>query len=372
MKQTTIRSIWALYVANAREFLRDRTTMFLVFLLPLALAVFFGSIFGGNEGFTLQLGVVDEDGAAHADGRGLGRKLVAGMEGQEMLGVRVGTRVEMLEALNKGEVSVVIVVPAGATAALSAAEPVEVEVLYDPLRPISGGTGLGFVRTYLGEFNLGLSGAPRLLTMEETSVQTRALRAIDFHLSGLLGVAMVWKGLFGTTAKVGQLRERQVLRRLCLTPLAPVTFLAGQIAWSLTVGLLQAALFLGVGCIAYGVRIAGSWALLLAAVVLGSLVSTGLGYCLASVFTSAEAGAVAIQILNLPMIMLSGSLFTVETLPAYFRPLVAIMPLTYLSDALRQTMVGASALYPLWVDFAVLGGWLLGLTVVTVACWRWE
>lgn len=35
---------------------------------------------------------------------------------------------------------------------------------------------------------------------------------------------------------------------------------------------------------------------------------------------------------------------------------VALMPLTYLTDALRQIMVGASSLHPLWLDFAVLGG----------------
>jgi ABC-2 type transport system permease protein len=211
-----------------------------------------------------------------------------------------------------------------------------------------------------------------LLGIEETSVQTRPLRAIDLHLTGFLAVSMLWKGLFSTTAKVGQLREKQVLRRLKLTPLAPITFLAGHVLWSLTVGLLQAALFLLVGYVAFGVRVAGSWALLAAMVVLGSLVSTGLGYTLATVFTSAEAGAVAIQILNMPMMMLSGSLFPIETLPAYFRPLATVLPLTNLNDGLRQLMVGASPFYPLWVNFAVLGGWLGVFVGLTVRFWRWE
>lgn len=269
MKERLLRWVgrwWVLYLANAREFLRDRITLFLVVLLPVALAVFFGTIFGGNESFT-QVGVVD---------------------------------------------------------------------------------------------------------MGEKSVQTRPLRAIDFHLAGFLGISMIWKGLFSTTASVGRLREKQVLRRLCLTPLAPMSFLGGHVAWSLTVGLMQAAVFLLVGCIAFGVRVAGSWALLVAMVVLGSLVSTGMGYCLASLFTSAEAGAVAIQIINFPLMMLSGSLFSTEMLPAYFKPLVAIMPLTYLSDGLRQLVVGASPMYPLWVDYAVLGGWLLLFMGMTIKFWRWE
>ena len=100
--------------------------------------------------------------------------------------------------------------------------------------------------------------------------------------------------------------------------------------------------------------------------------TAGMGYCLVSLCTSAEAGAVAIQIVNLPMMMLSGSMFSIEMLPDYFRPLTALMPLTYMSDALRQLMVGASPMYPLWVDFAVLGGWVLLFLVVTIKFWRWE
>jgi ABC-2 type transport system permease protein len=358
--------LWALYLANAREFLRDRITTFLVLLLPVALAVFFGLIFGGGGDFTLQVGVVDADRGA------LGEQIIAGLEGQETLSLRLGTRSELLDALNKGEVSIVLVLPADATGALADGEPARVQVLYDPGRALSGGAGLSFVRTYLAEINLALSGSPRLLVLEEQSVQTRPLRAIDLHLSGFLGISMVWKGLFGTTARVGQLRQSQVLRRLRLTPLAPITFFAAHVAWSLTVGLLQAALFLSVGYLAFGVRIAGSWALLLTTVVLGSLVSTGLGYCIISLARSAEAAAVVIQIINFPMMMLSGSMFSLETLPAYFRPLAMLMPLTYLNDALRQTMVGAPPLYPLWVDLVVLGGWLLAFLAITIRFWRWE
>ncbi|MCJ7551438.1 MAG: ABC transporter permease [Anaerolineae bacterium] len=360
------RRMWALYLTNAREFSRDRSTVFLVMLLPVAMAVFFGLIFSGSDAFRLQLGVVDEDQGS------FGESLLLGLGEQDILDVHLGTREEMLAALTSGEISVVAMLPVGMTGAIAAGEITSIEVLYDPASPLSSGAGLGFIRTYLDEVNLTLSDAPRLLVMEEKSVQTRPVRAIDFHLAGFLGISMVWKGLFSTTANVGRLRQRQILRRLCLTPLAPINFIAAHVAWSLTVGLLQTALFLLVGYAAFGVIVVGSWALLLALVILGSLVATGLGYCVVSLCTSAEAGAVAIQLINLPMMMLSGSMFSTEMLPAYFKPLVAILPLTYLSDGLRQIMIGASPMFPLWVDFAVLGGWLLVFLILSVRFWRWE
>jgi ABC-2 type transport system permease protein len=362
-------TVGALYLANAREFLRDRLAMFLVLLLPVAFAVFFGLIFSGGGGFTLQLGVVDEDGGP------AGAQFLASLEtaeAEKMLGLHSGTRAEMLEALNKGEVSVVVVLPQDLTTAVGAGEPATVEVWYDPARSMSAGVGLGLVRTLLNEYNLALSSSPRLLVMEERSVQTHPLRAIDFHVPGLLGISLLWLGLFGTALPLVQQREGQVLRRLSVTPLTPAALLAAQVAWRVTVALLQAALFLLVGYIGFGVTVAGNWLLLVGAVTLGALVFISLGYLLAGLASSAEGVSAIAQIVNFPMMMLSGSLFAVESLPAFFKPVVAMMPLTYLSDALRQLMVAAPPLHPLWVDFAVLGGWLVALLALAVKFWRWE
>jgi ABC-2 type transport system permease protein len=70
--------------------------------------------------------------------------------------------------------------------------------------------------------------------------------------------------------------------------------------------------------------------------------------------------------------MLSGSIFSAEMLPDFFQPLVKAMPLTYLSDLLRHTMVGAPLSYSMGLNFAVLGGWLVGLILLAIKLWRWE
>lgn len=48
------------------------------------------------------------------------------------------------------------------------------------------------------------------------------------------------------------------------------------------------------------------------------------------------------------------------------------MPLTYLTDLLRQVMVAAPPLNPLWLDFAVLSGWLVAFLALAARLWRWE
>jgi ABC-2 type transport system permease protein len=123
---------------------------------------------------------------------------------------------------------------------------VEILAVYDPTRQ-SSGIGLGTVNTLLNNANLQISGAPRRLTMREQTVQTNPPRMIDFYIPGMLGVAFLWLGVFGTAQAVVIQRETQVLRRLSVTSITRATMLTAEVAWRVSIGLLQTATFLIVG-----------------------------------------------------------------------------------------------------------------------------
>lgn len=365
-----MKEIKALYSTNAREFLRDLGPVFLVLLLPVAFASFFGLIFDGGSGdASLQLGLVIEDSGP------AGERFLEELEArtsENVLALHTGDRDEMLQALNEGDVGLVLVLPEGMSAALGAGEQVTVEVFYDSTQSISAAMGPGAARTILSEANLALSGVPAQLVMAETDVQTSPQRNIDLFMPGMLGIAMLWLGLFGTALPLIRQRTGQVLRRLSLTPVRPAAMLFAQVAWRVTVGLIQAALFLLVGYLLFKVGVDGNKLLFLGAVILGTLVFTSLGYLLAGLASSEEGLIGMAQIVNFPLMFLSGGLFPVENLPSYLQPLVTISPLSYLTDTLKQLMVSAPALHPLWLNFTVLAGWLILLLALGIRFWRWE
>ena len=80
-----------------------------------------------------------------------------------------------------------------------------------------------------------------------------------------------------------------------------------------------------IGYLAFGTGVEGNRLLFLAAVLMGSLLFVSLGYLLAGL-SSSEEGLMAIsQIVNFPMMFLSGSLFPLEMLPDFFRPVTQIL-----------------------------------------------
>ncbi len=197
-------------------------------------------------------------------------------------------------------------------------------------------------------------------------------RIFDFQMSGMLGVSLLWLGIFGTALPLAQQRQGQVLRRLSVTPVSRTALLAAQVCWRVTVGLAQAGLFLLVGWLGFGVQVQGSMLLLFAAVLLGAMIFVSLGYLLAGLIPSVEGVNAVAQLVNFPMMFLSGSLFTLDVMPDAMQVVARALPLTYLSDAFRQLIVNVQPVFPLWVDFAVLGGWLVLLMVLGVRFWRWE
>jgi len=207
--------------------------------------------------------------------------------------------------------------------------------------------------------------------MREQTVQTNPPRMIDFYIPGMLGVAFLWLGVFGTAQAVVIQRETQVLRRLSVTSITRATMLTAEVAWRVSIGLLQTATFLIVGYFGFQVGVK-DWLPFAATVLLGTLVFVCLGYVLAGLGRPSESVMAIAQLTQFPMMMLSGNIFSAEMLPGFFQPIVAAMPLTYLSDLLRQTMTGATPMYPMTQDFAVLGTWFIVLLLFAAKLWRWE
>ncbi len=185
-------------------------------------------------------------------------------------------------------------------------------------------------------------------------------------------MAMLWLGLFGTMMPLVEQREQQVLRRLSISPVRRVNLLAGQVLWRLTIGLSQATVFTLVGIFVLGLHFQGNWLLFGLAAVLGTLAFVSMGYLLAGVSATTESAAALSQVINFPLMFLSGIFFDAQMLPSFLRPLMQIMPPTYLADAYRQTLSGYPALYPLWLDFAVLTGFTIVFVVLGLRFFKWE
>ena len=97
-----------------------------------------------------------------------------------------------------------------------------------------------------------------------------------------------------------------------------------------------------------------------------------MGYLIAGLSRTQESVNGISQLINFPMMFLSGLFFPIEFVPVWLRPVVNALPLTYLADALRQIMVGATSAFTLQTDFLVLGSWLVVSALLALRLFRWD
>jgi ABC-2 type transport system permease protein len=178
-------------------------------------------------------------------------------------------------------------------------------------------------------------------------------------------------GLFSGIVQVDR-REKKVLKRFGATPLKKHTVVLSQIVQRLIIALMQAVIIIAIARLFFDVQMVGNWFVLLGVVFLGTLTMISIGYVIVARARTEESAQPIIQLVQFPMMFLSGIFFPLEFMPDFIKPVVMAMPLTYLGDALRQVMVNATPLYPLGIDLAVLSAWLLACMLLSFWLFKWE
>ena len=78
------------------------------------------------------------------------------------------------------------------------------------------------------------------------------------------------------------------------------------------------------------------------------------------------------QVVQLPMLFLSGIFFPIATMGPILQSIARFLPLTYLGDALRQVMVDGTPFAPLGVCVAVLMAWLVACFGIAARYFKWQ
>jgi ABC-2 type transport system permease protein len=363
-----MRSLSTLTLANVRSFVRDRAALFWTILFPVIFIVLFGVIFsGGGTGYNL--GIADQDGTATS------AALEAVFAKGSFLKPTDSSKDDLLAGMQLGKVDAVLVIPKGFGAAFQAAggpvgAPIKLPLYVDPSSASSAATITQAVMQTEASFEQTLSRRTPVATVEPTEEQSGQLSAAAFFVPSILAMALMQLGIFSAIPLVEQ-REKKILKRLSATPLPRWALVGSNIALRLLVAAAQTIIILAVGARLFDVRIVGSPPVIAGFIAVGAMAFTALGYVIASFAPTEESANFIVSAVQFPMMFLSGIFFPLQGLPDWLHTVASFLPLTYLGDALRQTMVGGVPFAPLTFDALVLGGWLTVCLVIAARYFRW-
>ena len=362
-----MRALLLLTAANMKSFLRDRAALFWTLAFPLIFVVLFGSIFSGGQGRR-------DIGWADLDGSPASTQLRATFASAPNVALTDGSVTDLQSRMRSGGLSAIVVVPKGYGDAIASGRDgaaATLAVYTDPTQQAQAAGTIQLVQGVLAGVNQAISGQPPVVSFQARTIQTQNLSFISYLVPSILGMALMQLGVFSAIRLVAD-REKLILKRLSATPLRRWQLVGSNVLARLVIAIVQTVIIIAVGTRLYGVQLSGSLVLLGALVVLGSLAFIALGYVIASFAPTEDAANGMTSVVQFPLMFLSGTFFPIDAMPDYLKSIARVLPLTYLSDALRQVMVDGTPFAPLWVCFAALAGFLVVCLAISARFFRWQ
>jgi len=197
-------------------------------------------------------------------------------------------------------------------------------------------------------------------------------RYIDFVVPGLLGMNLMGSAMWGLGFAIVEARQKKLLKRLVASPMPRWQYLLSFILSRLAMLVIEVVAFLGFARLVFAVPFRGPLVQLAFLCVLTSLCFSALGLLVASRARTMEAASGLMNLVMLPMWILSGVFFSASRFPAAIQPLVRALPLTAAIDAMRGNMLQGMSLGQLATPVAILAAWLVLAFAVSLRIFRWR
>ena len=343
MSSLEYSSLFQLTMTRFRLFLREPEAVFWIFVFPILLAVGLGIAFRNRPADVLQVGATT---AQFTQALSADKGLTA-----STLDEAAGTH-----ALATGNILLLAIQTSSG-----------VSYKYDDTNPDARTARLLADRAIQTA-----AGRHEAVAASNQLIHETGARYIDFVVPGLLGMNVMSSAIWGMGFAIVEARQKKMLKRLVASPMPRWQYLGSYILSRLAMLVIEVGVFLGFARVAFGVPFRGSLVELGALCLLTSLAFSALGLLVASRAKTMEAASGLMNLVMLPMWILSGVFFSASRFPAVIQPFVKALPLTAAIDSFRGNMLQGMSLGQMIGPVAILLAWLIVAFSVSLRIFRWR
>ena len=210
-----------------------------------------------------------------------------------------------------------------------------------------------------------------LFTIHSSLLYNPQMRSAYNFVPAIMGMLLMLICAMMTSISIVREKEKGTMEVLLVSPVRPLMVIVAKAVPYLVLafGILITILFMSRYVL--GVPIAGSLLSILAVSTLYILLALSLGLLISNVAqTQLVALLMSAMVLLMPVVMLSGMIFPVESMPQVLQWLAALVPPRYYIEAMRKLMIMGVGLDAVAREVAVLAG--MTVVLLTVALLKFK
>lgn len=317
------RAYASLIKALGRGWLRDRSQVFFTVLLPLMFMVLLASVFGSGDTAASRVVAVGDV------------PVLADADPDDFTVTEASDLDAALAMLREGDADAAVVQDGTA-----------VRIYPSSTNSTSGAIAAGNLSALVDDVNVEVLSAAApgepVLSTEVEEADGGALRPIQYLAPGILAWGVAISGVFGAAGTIVDWKRDKLLRRLRLTPASVKTFLGAKVSVNLMVAIGQAAVFLAVAALGFGLELSAWTWFAVPLVLLGTLAFLAIGVVIGGIAQTSPAAAGLSNLVTMPMAFVSGAFYPLALSPQWVQWLSYASPMRYLNEALQSVVVYGS------------------------------
>lgn len=340
---------------------RDKRTLFILFGMPIAQIILFGFAIT-NEINNVNIAILDQSKDVAT------QKIIAKINASKYFVVKqnISHENEIENVFKKGKVKAVLVFENHFIKNLETKKQAKIQVITDATDPNIANTVTNYVNAILQNYTQQLNRDNPTAYSIQTQTQlyyNPELKSVFNFVPGVMTIILMLVSAMMTSISITREKEMGTMEVLLVSPLKPFQVIIGKVFPYIFLSIINATIIVLLGYFVFKMPIVGSLFLLTFESILFIITALSLGILISTV-TDSQQTAMMISLfgLMLPVIILSGFIFPISSMPLPMQIISNIIPAKWFIIIVKAVMLKGASVSVIWKETLIL----IGMTTVYI------
>ena len=341
---------------------RDRRSLFILFGMPIAQILLFGFAIT-NEINNVDIAILDHSKDAET------QKIIDKIKSSPYFKIenQIDNEKDIASEFKKGKVKAVLIFEPNFSKNLGTKKVAIIQAVTDATEPNVANTIANYtaavIQNYQSQKNKS-NNSPAKVEVQSRMFYNPELKSVFNFVPGVMTVILMLVSAMMTSISITREKELGTMEILLVSPLKPFQVIIGKVFPYIFLSIINAVVILLLGFFVFKMPINGSLFLLMFESIIFIISALSLGILISTISDSQQtAMMLSLMGLMLPVIILSGFIFPISSMPMPMQVISNIIPAKWFIIIVKAIMLKGVGIQYIWKETLVL----IGMTVFFIA-----